>query len=459
MSTQNNQNLLVVSKFGGTSMGDASCMLRSADVSLSQNAKIVVVSATSGTTNDLIDLSKTSQKGTWENTLTILQKIKTRHEQIAKELELPENLNKKMSEHFSELESMARGIHLLKDCSEKAMDTILSFGERLSSLLFTRAMEIVLQKNNYSTKSLWLDVREILITDDQFSKARPLVEEIKKKCESQLSGLRHQNVVYVTQGFIGSTKEGQTTTLGRGGSDYSAALIAEGTGADILEIWTDVAGIATTDPRICPSARVIPEISFKEASELATFGAKILHPATLMPAMRSQIPVFVGSSFAPLQGGTWIKKEVEEAPLIRAMAIRKNQVLVTLSTPEMLYTHGFLYQIFKIFNDHKVSVDAITTSEISVSMTLDESALLNKELIEDLETLAVVTIEENLSLISLIGNNINHTPGLAKKIFNAIDGINVRMICLGASKHNFCFIIDGNEGHNALSKLHQTFIG
>lgn len=320
-------------------------------------------------------------------------------------------------------------------------------------------MEIALQKNNRSTKSLWLDVREILITDDQFSKARPLVGEIKKQCESKLSGLRHQDVVYVTQGFIGSTKEGQTTTLGRGGSDYSAALIAEGVGADILEIWTDVAGIATTDPRICPSARVIPEISFKEASELATFGAKILHPATLMPAIRSQIPVFVGSSFAPLQGGTWIKKEVEEAPLIRAMAIRKNQVLVTLSTPEMLYTHGFLYQIFKIFNDHKVSVDAITTSEISVSMTLDESALLNKELIEDLETLAVVTIEENLSLISLIGNNINHTPGLAKKIFNAIDGINVRMICLGASKHNFCFIIDGNEGHNALSKLHQTFIG
>jgi aspartate kinase len=250
-----------------------------------------------------------------------------------------------------------------------------------------------------------------------------------------------------------------TTTLGRGGSDYSAALIAEGVGATVLEIWTDVAGIATTDPRLCSGARVIPEISFKEASELATFGAKILHPATLMPAIRSQIPVFVGSSFDSNLGGTWVKKEVEHSPLVRAMALRKNQVLVTLSTPEMLYAHGFLFQIFKVFNDHKVSVDAITTSEISVSMTLDESAIKNKALISDLEKLAVVSIEENLSLVSLIGNNINHTPGLAKRIFSAIEGINVRMICLGASKHNFCFIVDGNSGNEAISKLHQTFIG
>ena len=157
-------------------------------------------------------------------------------------------------------------------------------------------------------------------------------------------------------------------------------------------------------------------------------------------------------------GGTWIKKEVDDAPLIRAMALRRKQVLVTLSTPEMLYTHGFLYQIFKVFNDHKVSIDAITTSEISVSMTLDDSALLNKDLIRDLEELAVVQVEEDLSLVSLIGNNINHTPGLAKKIFNAIDGINVRMICLGASKHNFCFIVDGSAGEEAIKKLHKTFI-
>ena len=453
-----NDDLLVVSKFGGTSMGDAACMIRSAEVSLKQNSKLIIVSATSGTTNDLIELARTAEKSSWEKTQVLFSKIKNKHQKIAHDLELSESEAHSMNEMLLELESMSRGIHLLKDCSLKAMDSMQSFGERLSSLLFTRAMNIVLLKDQPESKAVCLDAREVLITDDQFGKARPLTKEISRLCDKKLGALRHESIVYVTQGFIGSTNEGMTTTLGRGGSDYSAAIFAEGVKADILEIWTDVAGIATTDPRICPEAKSIPEISFKEASELATFGAKILHPATLLPAIRSQIPVFVGSSFDSSLGGTWVKKDVEETPLVRAMAIRKKQVLVTISTPEMLYTHGFLFQIFKIFNDHKVSVDAITTSEISVSMTLDDSALLNKALISDLEELAVVQIEEDLSLISLIGNNINHTPGLAKKIFDSISDINVRMICLGASKHNFCFIVDGSMGDQAIKRLHKTFI-
>lgn len=454
-----NDSMLIVSKFGGTSMGDAGCMMRSAEVSLKQNSKLIVVSATSGTTNDLIELAKTAEKSSWEKALVIYSKIKNKHEKIAKDLELDTAELKVMTEMLFELESMARGIHLLKDCSLKAMDSMQSFGERLSSLLFTKAMNIVLKKEQPESISVCLDVREVLITDNQFGKARPNTAEIKRLCDKKLGAIKFENTIYVTQGFIGCTPEGMTTTLGRGGSDYSAAILAEGVSADILEIWTDVAGIATTDPRICPEAKSIPEISFKEASELATFGAKILHPATLLPAIRSQIPVFVGSSFESSLGGTWVKKDVEETPLVRAMALRRKQVLVTISTPEMLYSHGFLYQIFKIFNDHKVSVDAITTSEISVSMTLDDSALLNKALIHDLEELAVVQIEEDLSLISLIGNNINHTPGLAKKIFESISDINVRMICLGASKHNFCFIVDGAHGEAAIKRLHKTFIG
>lgn len=449
---------LIVSKFGGTSMGDANCMLRSAEVALKRGSKVVVVSATSGTTNDLIELARQAEKGTWESSLVIINKIREKHHKIASELNLLEKRLNALDVMLTELESMSRGIHLLKDCSLKAMDSMLSFGERLSSLLFTQAMENVLKKAKSDFTAELVDVRDVLITDNQFSKARPLTKEILARCEKRFGAIRHSSIIYVTQGFIGQTTEGMTTTLGRGGSDYSAAILAEGVSADILEIWTDVAGIATTDPRLCPDARPIAEISFKEASELATFGAKILHPATLMPAIRAMIPVFVGSSFDPDSGGTWIKKEVDDAPLVRAMALRKNQALVTLSTPEMLYTHGFLYQIFKIFNDHKVSIDAITTSEISVSMTLDDSTLLNKELISDLEKLAVVQVEENLSLVSLIGNNINHTPGLAKKIFDQISDINVRMICLGASKHNFCFIVDTNQGAEAIKRLHHCFI-
>lgn len=265
-------------------------------------------------------------------------------------------------------------------------------------------------------------------------------------------------IVYVTQGFIGQTLSGSTTTLGRGGSDYSAALFAEGIKATTLEIWTDVAGVATTDPRICPDAVVIDEISFKEMSELATFGAKVLHPSTLLPAIRSHIPVLVASSFEPQKPGTWVRKEVKNSPLIRAMALRKNQTLVTVSTPEMLHTHGFLFQIFKIFNDHKISIDAITTSEISVSVTLDHADSLNKSLIEELGKIAEVQVENNLSLVSLIGNNINHTPGLAKKIFEAITDVNVRMICYGASRHNFCFLVDETKGNEVIQKLHRQFV-
>ena len=453
------QNKIIVSKFGGTSMGDAECMKRSAEVAFQKKANIVVVSATSGTTNDLIELAKTSENSSWENANLILTKIKVRHLKIARDLDMSADKLDHIHGLFEELESMSRGIHLLKDCSLKALDSIQSIGERLSSLLFTEAMSIVLKIHSSTATASWFDVRNVLITDNQFSKARPIISEIKSKCMEFFSALKHSNNVYVTQGFIGKTKDGMTTTLGRGGSDYSAAILAEGVNADILEIWTDVAGIATTDPRICSDAKPISEISFKEASELATFGAKILHPATLLPAIRSHIPVFVGSSFNPESGGTWVKKEVEDSPLVRAMALRKKQILVTLSTPEMLYSHGFLYQIFKIFNDHKISIDAITTSEISVSLTLDDSTLLNKDLLVDLEKIADVQVEDNLSLISLIGNNINHTPGLAKKIFETIPDVNVRMICLGASKHNFCFLVAEDQGPNVINRLHQVFIG
>ena len=451
-------NQIIISKFGGTSMGDADCMIRSAEVAINQNAKIVVVSATSGTTNDLIDLARTAEKNNWESAYIIFTKIKVRHLKLARDLDMQSEQIEKIHILLEELESMSRGIFLLRDCSKKALDSIQSIGERLSSILFTEAMNLVLQRNQNNSLAVCFDIREVLITDNQFGRARPLTTEIKNRFQKSFPTLKHANTIYITQGFIGATIDGMTTTLGRGGSDYSAAIIAEAANANVLEIWTDVPGIATTDPRLCPAAKQILEISFKEASELATFGAKILHPATILPAMRGHIPVYVASSFNPEKGGTWIRKEVDDAPLVRALALRKKQVLVTVSTPEMLYTHGFLFNIFKIFNDYKVSIDAITTSEISVSLTLDDATFLNKDLLHDLSLVAEVNVEENLALISLIGNNINHTAGMAKKIFETISDINVRMICLGASKHNFCFLVEDKNGAEVINRLHQAFI-
>lgn len=446
----------IVSKFGGTSMGDATCMLRSAEVAHQQNSGLVVVSAASGTTNQLIELGQKSEKGSWPEAEDILTKIRERHLQIARDLQASDTATALLKTLLSEMDSLARGIHLLRDCSLKAMDTLVSLGERMSSVLFTEALSSVKAKNNSKQKVILVDARDFIKTDEQFSKARPQMDQISAKCEASLKFSTDH--VYVSQGFIGSTQEGLTTTLGRGGSDYSAALFAYGMNADVVEIWTDVPGIATTDPRLFSKAQSLNEISFQEASELATFGAKVLHPATLAPAMKKNIPVFVGSSFEAQQRGTWVRREVEHYPLVRALALRKNQVLVTLSTPEMLHSHGFLFRIFKVFNDHKVSIDAITTSEISVAMTLDDSTLLNKRLIEELSQFADVQVESKLSLVSLIGNNINHTPGFAKKVFAALDGINVRMTCHGASRHNFCFLVEESAGPQAIQRLHETFI-
>lgn len=449
---------LVVSKFGGTSMGDASCMLRSADVSLQRKSNIVVVSATSGTTNDLIKLGEEAEQGKLSETESLVKKIQEKHHAIAKELKANETSVQELNKLLTEMESIARGIYLLRDCSLKAKDVLMSLGERMSSVLFTVALQKVYSDNKQTQQVKLLDVRTVLKTDDSYGKARPLTETIIKLCKEKLADCIAGKTIYVAQGFVGQTLNGATTTLGRGGSDYSAAILAEGISADTLEIWTDVAGVATTDPRLCSDAVVIDEISFKEMSELATFGAKVLHPATLLPAIRSHIPVLVASSFEPNKPGTWVRKEVKNSPLIRAMALRKKQTLVTVSTPEMLHTHGFLFQIFKIFNDLKISIDAITTSEISVSVTLDNIDSLNKTLIEQLSQVAEVTVESDLSLVSLIGNNINHTPGLAKKIFDAISDVNVRMICYGASKHNFCFLVNEDRGQEVIQKLHKQFI-
>lgn len=435
-------------------MGDAACMLRSAEISLQKNAFVTAVSATSGTTNQLIELAKTAQAKTWPEAEKLHGEIVSKHAKIRDELGAEAA---PLDALFEEMHSLARGIHLLNDCSPRALDAMVSLGERMSSLLFATALRRTLAKAGDTRGVQLIDARDVLITNADFGKAKPQIETIREKAREKMLVNSPEKTLLVTQGYIGRSEDGQTTTLGRGGSDYSAALFAEAVKADVLEIWTDVAGIATTDPRLCADATPLPEISFKEASELATFGAKILHPATLAPAMRQNIPVFVGSSFAAGETGTWIRREVASAPLMRAIALRKKQVLVTLSTPDMLHAHGFLYKIFQVFNENEVSIDAITTSEISVSVTLDDSTLLNKKLIAELSRFAEVSIEENLAIVSLIGNNINHTPGLASKIFAVIPDINVRMICLGASRHNFCFLVQEEKGAEVVNRLHRAF--
>ncbi len=446
---------LIVAKFGGTSMADATAMLRSARVSKDHKAKIVVVSATSGTTNQLLELANKAVKGTWEECEKIISAIEAKHHLIASDLKVSPQQQEVVNQLLKEMSTLAQGVNLLRECSPRAKDQIQSIGERLSSVLFTSAVQKVFESEE---NVKWLDVRTLMNTDSQHGRAVPNITKISNKCKKVLPNLRSEDIVYITQGFIGKDDLGITTTLGRGGSDYSATLIGEGVGADLVQIWTDVAGIATTDPRICPKAQPIDVISFKEAAELAVFGAKVLHPTTLSPALRANIAVFVGSSYEAEAKGTWIKKSSDATPLVRAMAIKRDQAMLTITTPKMMNAYGFLANIFNAFAQNKVSVDAITTSEIAVSMTVDADTAHNKELLHDLRKLGDVAIEEKLALVSLIGNNINHTPGLGSRIFKSLDNINVRMICQGASKHNFCFLVNDPEGPDAVKRLHYEFI-
>lgn len=448
--------MLAILKFGGTSMGTVEAMHKSAEISCSRNARLVVVSATSGTTNQLIELCQKAEKQNKEQARLVRKAIETRHLQVASEIALTNEKSESLKLLFEEMKALSKGIQLTQECSVKAMDRMLSLGERMSSVLFSHVLENKLKKINNSKKCQLIDAREFIKTDHAFGRAKPLISEIELACKNL--SIHNEDIVYVTQGFIGSTLQGETTTLGRGGSDYTAALFAEAVKADVCEIWTDVAGIATTDPRIVPKATFIPEITFQETSELATFGAKVLHPATLVPAIRKNIPVYVANTFSPESGGTWVRKESKNLPLVRAVALRKRQALVTLTTPDMLHAHGFLFNIFKIFNDLQISVDAITTSEISVSMTVDENLVENVELRQKLSQFADVHFDKGFSLVSLIGNNINETAGLAKRIFEHIPDINVRMICLGASKHNFCFLVKESLGEEAVKRLHNEFV-
>jgi aspartate kinase len=443
---------LVVSKFGGTSMGDFASMQRSATISKERGSSIIVVSATSGTTDKLIEIAKLASCGMLEECEKNVFFVKERHLSLLKETGNHEETHSILQGYFTELELLVQNISLLKELTPRANDHILSLGERMSSLIFKDVVRSMLTEK----KVTLLDARTIIRTDSNFGKATPLIETIEQECQKRL--MLDNEHVYVTQGFIGSDLEGNTTILGRGGSDYSAALFAEGAHATCLEIWTDVAGVATTDPRICSTARIIPELSYSEAGEMAQYGAKILHPATIAPAVRKSIPVFVGSSFDKDLPGTWIRSTASHRPTVRAITKRNSQALLTITTPKMFNAYGFMSEIFGIFGKHRISVDCVTTSEIAVAITVDNTTLDNNKFIADLKEVAKVEIDSGYELISLIGNDLHTRPSIAKSIFSTIEGTNIRMMSLGASPYNFNFLVKAEDSKDCMQKLHRSLI-
>lgn len=444
-------NALTIAKFGGTSVANYAAMQNCARiVAGNPDTRIVVVSASAGVTNYLVSLAHTAM--TQDQIAQTCQAIEDIERAILACLKDQQEIEPKLNDLLDEMRALALHEEIMHRNDLK--DALLSMGERMSSLLFSA----VLAEENISTMNF--DVRKVLRTDSEFGAAAPQLEDIAE-LSKQLLRPEIDNAIVVTQGFVGADEEGRTTTLGRGGSDFTAALLAEALHAQVCEIWTDVIGVYTTDPRITDAARPLPELSFEEAAEMATFGAKVLHPATMEPALRKDIRVFVGSSKEPEKGGTWIMRDCQEEPPYRAITRRKEQVMVTVKTPKMMYAQGFLQQVFAIIAKHKLSVDLVTTSEISVSFTLDNPAnsvaqRLNKETIAELETLCDVTVENGYDLVTVVGNHMQTAKGVSSKIFAAVSDYNLRMICFGANPHNMSFLVNEQDSNDIVRGLHKT---
>ncbi|WP_145574858.1 lysine-sensitive aspartokinase 3 [Yersinia alsatica] len=442
----------VVAKFGGTSVADFDAMSRSADVVLSNpDVRLVILSASAGITNLLVALAEGCEL-----------EIRTRHLDEIRRIQY--NILARLSDPVvirEEIDRMLENISMLSEAASLATsaaltDELVSHGELMSTLLFVE----LLRQRQVAVE--WFDVRKIMRTNDRFGRAEPDTQILSELAQTQLAP-RIQHAIVVTQGFIGSESKGRTTTLGRGGSDYTAALLGEALNVSRIDIWTDVPGIYTTDPRVVPGAKRIDKIAFEEAAEMATFGAKVLHPATLLPAVRSDIPVFVGSSKDPAAGGTLVCNETKNPPLFRALALRRKQTLVTLHSLNMLHARGFLAEVFNILARHNISVDLITTSEVSVALTLDTTgststgdSLLTTSLLTELSSLCRVEVEENLALVAIIGNHLSQACGVGKEVFGVLDPFNIRMICYGASSHNLCFLIPGHDAEKVVQTLHHN---
>jgi len=442
----------VVAKFGGTSVADYAAMNRSADVVLADpNTRLVVLSASAGVTNLLVSLSEGLEATERFVKLDALRKIQF---DILERLQNPNVIREEVERLLENITTLAEAASLAT--STALTDELVSHGELMSTLLF---VEIMRERN---IPAQWFDVRKVMRTSDRFGRAEPDVEALAELTTQQLAPRLADGIV-ITQGFIGSEAKGRTTTLGRGGSDYTAALLGEALHATRVDIWTDVPGIYTTDPRVVSAAKRIDVIAFEEAAEMATFGAKVLHPATLLPAVRSDIPVFVGSSKDPKAGGTLVCKKTENPPLFRALALRRRQTLVTLHSHNMLHSRGFLAEVFGILARHNISVDLITTSEVSIALTLDTTGststgdtLLTQSLLIELSELCRVEVEEDLALVAIIGNKLSRACGVGKEVFGVLDPFSIRMICYGASSYNLCFLVPADQAEQVVQKLHQN---
>ncbi len=448
---------MIVCKFGGTSVQDADAMERVAGIIKNRlkDKPIVVASAMGKTTNGLLQAASAAADGKRQEALDLLSTLKEKHLKETQKLGIKAGPGDATAEtinaHFKDMANIVKGLSILGELTPRSLDAIAIFGERLSTAILTQVL------NDRGIPARLMDARQCVITDDQFTRAAPLFDHTEPAIRQHLIPAVKDGKVPVLQGFIGSTRNGIPTTIGRGGSDYSAAIVGAALDAYDIQIWTDVDGIMTCDPRAVPEARRVRVISFDEASELAYFGAKVLHPATILPAVQKKIPVHVLNSYKPDQEGTLITDEAPscENP-VKSIAFKKGISIVNIASTRMLMAYGFLKKIFEIFDHFRVPVDVLSTSEVSVSLTLDETSAL-WDVVTELKKIGEVKVEGGKAIVCCVGDNLRSIAGVPHLVFSAVQDVTIHMISQGASAINVTFVVDEDQLPRVVRSLHDVF--
>ena len=446
-------------KFGGTSVEGATAIQNAARIVFERRElrPVVVVSAMSGFTDALLESVRVALDAGPADALSHLEKHFERHERVIDALlanEAP-RMRELVQQHRTELgellQSAASEVAENNQRRKFFDDAVVSHGERMSAAM----LAAVLLENHVFAEAV--DARRCIITDDQHGCATPLMDQTFTRTNQELAPRLKADCIPVMGGFIGSDEKGNTTTLGRGGSDYTAAIVGAALDAQEIQIWTDVPGVLTADPRVAPKAHTVPQLSFEEAAELAYFGAKVLHPKTLYPAIERNIPVRICNSRSPESGSTLVLAETEKSPqTVKAIAHKTGVTTVQVTSARMLGAYGFLRALFEIFDRHRTAVDVVTTSEVSVSLSLDDTTSL-PAIVEELKQLGSVSVEGKRAILCIVGEGLRSTPGIAARIFSTISTINVSLISQGASRINLTFAVEESRAREAVMRLHKEF--
>ena len=451
---------MVVQKFGGTSVADPAAIRRLIEIVRAARARdgrgpAVVVSAMSGVTDVLLGIASAAGSGSGtQDALTKIEQLRQRHLAVAAELAAPADqpaLAAEINSTLDQLVAVVQALAVLREVSPRTLDVIAAMGELLSSRLVAAAL------NAAGVDAQWVDARRAIVTTGDHTRATPLTAETGRALRVTVIAALDAKRVPVVGGFVGATVDGHTTTLGRGGSDYSGALVGAGIGAREIQIWTDVDGMLTADPRVIAEPRLVPRLSFAEAAELAYFGAKVLHPSTILPAVERDIPVRILNSMRPDGNGTLITAEpsLNGTPLT-GLASKRNVIVVDITSTRMLMAYGFLRRVFEVFERFSTAVDVVTTSEVSVSVTVDDSKSI-PAISEALSAFAQVSTERDMALLCAVGDRLRDEPEIAARVVSVLEEVPLRMISQAASRRNITVVLRQADLAHAMQRLHEEF--